>query len=351
MARARFLRRPPIMTLPPLGILKSFSRAPGVVRGMTLMVLATMCPAISAPAVRHVSQGLHPFEIAFFSAVFALLAFLPLFARRGLAPLKTVRFPLQALRGALYVIDILMIYLAISLSPLAKVTALDFSAPLFATLLAMLVLGEKVRARRVAALAVGFAGTLVILRPGLVEADLGALCALVAASGWGLSIVVVKMLSRTDSAVTTTIYTLALAIPLTLIAALPFWTAPTPTQLAWLALIGGVGCLNHLLVNQAFKEADLTAVLPLNFLKLIWISAAAYALFGEVPDLWTWVGAVTIFAAASYLSLRERRLAGAGRRGAAATLSRRTRRAPPPRKSSPTGSACRPRRARRSRSR
>lgn len=300
------------MTVPPLGILKSFSRAPGVVRGMALMVLATMCPAVTAPAVRHVSANMHPFEIAFFSAVFAVLAFFPLFARQGLAPLRTTRFPLQALRSGLYVIDILMFYLAYTLSALAKVTALDFAAPLFAALLAMLFLGEKVHVRRLVALAIGFAGMLVILRPGIIEPDLGAFCALVATLAWGLSIVVVKVLSRTDSAVTTAIHTLGLAIPLTFVAALPFWTAPTLVELAWLALIGGVGSLNHLLVNQAFKEADLTAVLPLNFLKLIWISAAAYALFGEVPDLWTWVGAVTIFAAACYLSLRERRLAGAG---------------------------------------
>ena len=302
------IRAPILMTPPSTGILQSFARAPGVVRGMVFMVLATMGPAITAPAVRIITQDLHPFEVAFFSSAFALLAFVPLFLRRGLATLKTTRLPLQALRAGLYVMDVLMIYLAYSLSPLAKVVALDFSAPLFATLLAMLFLGETLRMRRLSALAIGFAGTLVILRPGLIEADLGALCALIAAMGWGISIIVVKVVSRTDSSATTAIYTLMLATPLTLIAALPFWTTPTPAQLAWLALIGGIGCANHLLVNQAFKEADLTAVLPLNFLKMIWVSFSAYVVFGEVPDLWTWVGAVMIFGSATYISVRESRV-------------------------------------------
>lgn len=296
------------MTLSATGMLQSFARAPGVMRGMTFMTLATMGPAVNAPIVRVVSRDMHPFEIAFITSVFALLMFTPLFVRRGLAPLKTARPGLQAVRAVLYVVDVLMIYLAYSLSPLAKVVALDFSAPLFATLMAMLFLGETMRMRRISALAVGFAGTLVILRPGLIEADLGALCAMIAAMGWGFSIIVVKIASRSDSSATTAIYTLLFACPMTLIAALPFWTPPTWEQIGWLAVVGVVGGLNHLLVNQAFKEADLSAVLPLNFLKMVWVSLSAFAVFGEVPDLWTWVGAVMIFGAATYISVRESKL-------------------------------------------
>jgi drug/metabolite transporter (DMT)-like permease len=87
---------------------------------------------------------------------------------------------------------------------------------------------------------------------------------------------------------------------------LPFWQTPTFVQLAWFVVIGGLGSLNHLCMAQALKEAEITAILPIAFTRLIWASIIGYVVFAEVPDLWIWVGGVMIFSAATYIAFRER---------------------------------------------
>ena len=278
----------------------SRASATGAERGIVFMVLATLCAGVIAPSVRTVSAELHPFQIAFFGSVFGVLAFAPYLWRHGVAPLRTRRFGLLALRGALGVLDILLIFTAFKLTPLAKVVALEMSSPLLATVLALVILGETIRVRRIAALVLGFMGMLVIVRPGLIELDLGTACALLAALSSGSASIVIKVLSRTEASATISLYTLLLAVPFNLIAAIPVWKTPSWEALVLLALIGAATSLNHIFKAQAFKETELTVVLPLNFLRMIWIPLAAFIFFGEVPVVWTWVGAVMIFSAATY---------------------------------------------------
>ena len=280
---------------------------------MAFMVASTVCFAVEAPLVRVVSEEMHPFQIAFFGNLFGLLFFMPIVLGRGLAPLRTRRFGLLAVRGALNVLDILLIYTAFSLAPLAKVVALNFSAPLFATALALVFLGETIRMRRITALVAGFVGALITIRPGLIAIDPGTLAALGAAMSWGLAVVVIKVLARTESSATITLYTILLSAPFTLIVALPVWTTPSWSALARLAVVGGVTPLLHLCSAQAFKDADLTAVLPLNFLTMIWVALTGFLVFGEIPDAWTWVGSVMIFSAATYIAVREGRVRRTGR--------------------------------------
>ncbi len=285
---------------------RHFGASPGTLRGMALMLLSGLCVAAMSACVRHVSSDLHPMVIGFFRTVFGLLAFAPFLLRSGLEPLRTRRIGLHAVRGTLNVIGMLSYYMALSLAPLAKVTALGFSAPLFATVLALVVLGETIRKRRVTALIVGYLGALVILRPGFVALDTGSLFALASAAAWGLGMIVIKVLSRSESSLTITIYMTLVAMPLALAAAVTVWQTPTLTQMAWLAAIGTLASLANLSVAQAFKEADLTAILPFDFTKLIWASAIGYLVFAEEPSPWTWVGGTIIFSAATYIAFRER---------------------------------------------
>ena len=285
---------------------RHFSASPGTLRGMALVVLSGLCVAAMSACVRHISVDLHPMVIGFFRTVFGLLAFAPFLLRSGLKSLKTRRIGLHAVRGTLNVIGMLSYYMALSLAPLAKVTALGFSAPLFATVLALIVLGETIRARRITALVLGYLGALVILRPGFVALDTGSIYALVSAAAWGLGMIVIKVLSRSESSLTITIYMTLVAMPITLAAAVTVWQTPTLTQMAWLAAIGTLASLANLSVAQAFKDADLTAILPFDFTKLIWASAIGYLVFAEEPSPWTWVGGTIIFAAATYIAFRER---------------------------------------------
>ena len=281
---------------------------PSTLRGMGFMVASSFLGTVMAAAVRHLALEIHPFEIAFFRAVFGCLFFVPFLIRHGIARLRTRRLPLHALRGGLQTVSTFLMFTALTLSPLAKVTALNFSAPLFATVLALMVLGEVIHIRRITALVLGLAGALVIVRPGFAAIDQGSILILFNAATLAVVTILIKMLMRTESSVTTTIYGFLFALPIAAVATIPVWQTPSWPQLAWLAAIGGLGGLNHLSFAQALKEADLTAVLPIGFTRLIWAAAIGYVIFAEVPDVWTWVGGTMIFSASTYIAFRERRI-------------------------------------------
>ena len=275
------------------------------------MLVSAFCATGMNAAVRQAAHGVHSFEIAFFRNFFGALLLAPVFVRQGTKLLRTRRMGLHVLRGAIQSGQTLTFYVGVTLSPLAKVTALNFTAPLFATVLAWLVLGEAIRARRLAALVFGFAGTMVIIRPGFADLDLGALLVLASAGLWAVNMMVSKVLSRTDSSLTITLYTSLIALPFTLIAAVPVWRMPTPEQFLWLVAVAAFATTRQATFVQAFREADVTAVLPFDFTKLIWASAIGYLMFFETPDAWTWIGGIMIFAAVTYIAYRERQVQAA----------------------------------------
>jgi drug/metabolite transporter (DMT)-like permease len=280
-----------------------------VLRGALLMAAAAVMFAIMHGSVRWVSAEIHPFEVAFFRNFFGFLVLIPWFATQGLGPLRTKRFGLHMLRASSNVVAMVMFFMALSMTPLAVVQALGFTAPLFATVLAILILGEKVRLRRWTALIAGVIGALVIVRPGIQPLDAGSLLTLGSAAVWGLTLIMIKVLSRTDSAVTITAYMVLLMTPLSLVPALFYWTWPGPEAWFWLAFCGVTGTLAQLLMTQSFRVADATVVMPFDFTKIVWGALIGYLVFGEVVDVWTWVGAAVIFAGVTYITYRERKLA------------------------------------------
>jgi len=280
----------------------------GNLRGIILMLISTVAFAAMHAAVRHLSGELHPFEIAFFRNAFGLLVLAPWFLRYGLAPLRTGRLPLHGLRAGLNIIAMLAFFYALSITPLARVTSLSFTVPIFATLLAMVVLGEVVRLRRWVAMFCGFVGTLIILRPGLAELDQGSLLVLLSAALWACTLIVIKVLSRTDSSITITCYMVVFMAPLSLVPALWVWQWPTGQQLLWLVAIGVVGTLGQLIMTQALKEAETSVVMPFDFFKMIWASMLGFLFFAEVPTVFIWIGAGIIFVSTSYIAYREHKV-------------------------------------------
>ena len=274
-------------------------------RGILWMALFTLCMSAMHAAVRHVSGDLHPFEIAFFRLLFGFVIVLPWFIKLGWAPLKTRRFGLMSLRGVLNLTCMMAFFFALSITPLAEVTALMFSAPIFATVLAMAVFGERAGARRWTAIAFGFAGTLVVLQPGFGTIGLGPVLVLFAAFGWGICMVIIKSLGKTESSVTIITYMSLVMTPLSLIPALWVWQWPTDWQWVWLLVIGLLGGAGQMSMTEALRAAETHAVAPVDFLKLIWISVIAFLAFGEVPGPYTWIGGVMIFGATAFIAWRE----------------------------------------------
>ncbi|MHA1153438.1 MAG: DMT family transporter, partial [Alphaproteobacteria bacterium] len=153
-----------------------------------------------------------------------------------------------------------------------------------------------------------------ILRPWYAEIDLGSLLVLGSALLWGFTLMVIKVLVRTESSLTITSYMNILLTLLSLVPALLVWRMPEGVQWVWLLAIGVVGTLAQVAIAQSLKEADVGVVMPFDFLKLIWVAIIGYLIFGETPGLFVWLGGAIVFASATYIAIRESRLARERRR-------------------------------------
>ena len=278
---------------------------PAPVKGALWMLVSAAALAGLTGVVRHMSAGLHPFEIAFFRSFFGLLILAPWLMRSGLGVLRTKRLGLYTLRCALGVATMLMWFTAISMVPLADAVALGFTSPLFVILGAALFLGEVVRGRRLGATLCGFAGALIILRPGSGVLDLGAVLVLLSAvtlAGANLS---VKGLSRTEPVQAIVTYMVIFMVPLTFIPALLVWQTPTPAQLAELAGLAALATLGNYAMTRAVAVADASAVMPYDYARLPFVALIGFFVFGETSDAATWIGAGVIAVASLYLAHHE----------------------------------------------
>ncbi|NNE84964.1 MAG: DMT family transporter [Alphaproteobacteria bacterium] len=288
-------------------------RLPASVQGMAWMFLTTIMIVAMHSFIRELTTNLHPFEVGFFRNLFGVPVAVILIMRYGWGLFRTERVRTHVIRSVGHVCAMMMFFTGIVTTPLATANALTFAAPLFAAVLAVLVLGEVFHWRRWGALLFGFAGTLVILRPGFVALETGPLLILGSAFIWGVVLVVIKSLGRKDTTPTIIIYMVVFMTPLSFIPALFVWSWPTWGELGLMFIMGMIGTAGHLTLTQALRLADTAVVMPIDFFKLIWAAVLGFALFGEVPNQFTWIGGIMIFAGATYLAVRERSDARAAR--------------------------------------
>jgi drug/metabolite transporter (DMT)-like permease len=279
-------------------------------RGVALMIASTLAFSAMHTAVRYLSAELPPIQIAFFRNFFGMIIFAPLVLRHGLGFLRTERFPMHLLRAGLNVLAMFAFFTALSLTPLARVNALAFSAPLFAAVLSVVLLGERFHVRRWSAIVVGFIGTMVILRPGIAAVDTGSLLVLLSAGLWGITMIVIRILGRTESSLTTTGYMNLLLSALSLGPALYVWEMPQGIAWFWLLVVGVTGTSAQLALAEALKVAETTVIMPFDFLKIVWAALFGFVLFAEVPGPFTFIGAAIIFTSTLYIAWRERQLSG-----------------------------------------
>ena len=269
------------------------------------MLAATAVLTCMHATVRHVSDGMHPFEITFFRNLFGLFAILPLALRGGVASLKSRQPGLQLLRSGFGLVAMLTWFYGLSVVPIAQATALSFTSVIFGSIGAALVLGERMGLRRWSAVLAGFIGALVILRPGFDEVDPAALIVMLSSILWAAALLTVKRLATTDTVVCIVTWNSILLTVLSLPVAMTVWVTPTGEQLLWLALIGVLATLGHLAMTGAFKASAATVVFPVDYTRLLWASVIGYVAFAEIPDAWTWIGGTVIFASTTYIAYRE----------------------------------------------
>ena len=277
-------------------------------RGILLMSFSTVCFAIMHTAIRYATFELSPFQIAFFRNFFGIIIFMPIILRSGLGFMKTERLGLHAFRGLLNIAAMLLYFNALALTEVAHVTALSFSSPVFASILAVVVLGERFRLRRWVAIALGFLGVLLIIRPGFIPLELGPMMVIGSALIWAMVLMIIKVMSRTESSLTIVAYMNLFLALYSLGPALWFWIWPSLEGWAIMVLIAISGTIGQLCVSQSLHETEPTVVMPFDYLKLIWAAVLGFWVFGEIPDTYIWIGGSVIFASSFYLAWRENQL-------------------------------------------
>ncbi len=274
-------------------------------RAVLLMLFSTVLFGLMAVVIRLASETQHPFEIAFFRNLFGLLFTLPLLFKHGPGLLKTSKLSLYLLRCAIGTVGMMAGFWAIVHLPLAQAVAISYSTPLFVTIGAVWVLGETVRARRWAAVLIGFIGVIILLRPDadtFAGASLVALLAAVMSASVAISI---KFLTRTESPDAIVVFTTALWVPMSLVPALLFWQTPSGITWLWLVLAGLFGTVAHMCWTRALQLGDASILTPISFMQVLVVGVFGWWLFDESVDRYTLIGALIIFGSNLYLAHRE----------------------------------------------
>lgn len=299
------------VTLPKTNTWQKLADLPPPVIGAAWALGSMVVFSFVPVSVRVLSDTMTSYEIVFLRAVMGVAFFVCLMLWRSPTHLRTSRLPLHLLRGLLNFVGMAMWFHALGIMPIAEAVAIHFTMPLFIVIFAAIFLGERVGIRRTAATLVGFAGVLIIVRPGVQEVGLPALLVLGSAAIYAVCAIMVKLIVRTDAPAAVTFYT---NLGMMIFAAGPaiyHWTDPTWNDLPGLALLGVAGTLAPYMLTRAFAAIDASLVAVFDFSRLPFTALIAYFIFAEVPVIWVWIGGAVIFSSSYYITRREAKLAKA----------------------------------------
>ena len=274
---------------------------------ISLMIISGLFFVLMHSAVKYLSKEVHIFEIAFFRCALVIFVLAPVIIQQGKTIFKTKQPKMQFLRIITNSVAMLCFFYGISTTPLAQLTTLGFTVPIFATILAVIFMKEKIRLRRTTALIIGFIGTIVVMRPDI-SIELGALLIIFSSFLWSICLIFIKKLTQTDSAVTISLYFGIGMIPATFILAFPVMEAIDMRQFTILVFIAITGTLAQTIMNTALKKGELALLLPFDFLRLIWSVLIGYVLFAEEPTFTLWIGGFLIIGSTTYIAWREAKL-------------------------------------------
>lgn len=296
----------PIPTAAPITV-KPLAPEGDSMRGIAFMAGGMFLFSAVDTQAKFLTESLHPIQIVWSRQLGLFLGVLILIAMRGMSVLRTGQPLLQIGRGALAATSATLFVVAVSYVPLADAVAVSFVAPFIVTLMGALILREPVGLRRWVAVIIGFAGTLIVIRPGLGVLHPAVGLVLIAATAFAFRQVLSRVLSGTDSVQTTVAYT-ALVGSALLTIPLPFvWQAPQMgLEMVLLVSIALMAAVAEVLVIKALETAQAVVVAPVQYSLLIWGTFYGWMVFGQLPDMWTWVGALIIVATGIYTLNRER---------------------------------------------
>lgn len=284
-------------------------RRPRTIIGIALMLCAmAVLPFLDVVAKTLANQGMPILQIVWARMAFGALLTLPATLRHGgLAALRPDRPAYHLLRATLLIAATFLFFSALKFLPIADALAIFFVQPLILTAISPVLLKERVGPRRWAAVAVGFIGTLIIIRPGFAELNPGTLLALGAGACLALYFAMTRRIAGQAPAIVTTFHTSLIGAVLLSLAVLPVWQAPSAPQWGLLFLIGLIATVGHYLIIRAYDHAEASLLAPLAYTEIIMATAVGWWFFGDFPDGWTFLGVAILIACATYISIRERK--------------------------------------------
>ncbi len=275
-------------------------------RGIGLLLLSTVFLSTSDVTSKYLAGHIPALQITWLRYVAFVVIMLAFVAHGGTAQLRTKRPGLHLLRGFGLVASSVIFVTSLKYLAIADATATGFVTPLFVTALSIPLLGEKVGWRRWSATLVGLAGVLIVVRPGGAGFQAASLLPALSALSWAFSLIITRMMSRTESPVATLTYSALVGLAVISLL-LPFDWQPLTRETVLLGIfIGIASTIGHWLVILAFRHADASLLAPFSYTQLLWASIGGFFLFAVLPDLWTLVGSVIIAASGLYTAHRER---------------------------------------------
>lgn len=284
------------------GFSTRFHALPGPVRSGIWMSISAVTYVVSIAIGRYMAPDIEVFQIAFLRNAFAVMFMMPWLINVGMGAMRTNQLGRHIVRGFMSSTNVTLLFAAVALIPIADMSAIGFLQPVIAAAVAGFVLGEVVTRHRWLAIAAGFAGALIVIRPGFAEFNLGIAFALGSALAGALVSIMIKTLVRTDPPDTIAAWLFVTQTLILLIPTIIVWNNPTPEQWGLFAVIGFTSVILQRTYNRGVQAADMSIAMPFNFTRLIWAAILGWLVFAELPDIWTWIGGTIIFAASVWLT-------------------------------------------------
>lgn len=288
--------------------LLSFRTLPSQNKAIAYTLISIFFFSFMGIFIRKSSENIHIMEVIFFRNLLACLIIIPVMSSSGLASFKMNRPGLFVWRAIFVSIGMFSGFSAITLIPLAQATAISFTTPIFVTILAVFLLGEVIKFRRVAAIFVGFIGMLIIVQPGVGSISLGIILAFIGAFFHSINLLIVKKLTANEPANAIVVWMVIMLVPISFVPAIFVWEWPSALTWLYLWCLAFCGTVGHSFFTRAYSLADITSLQPFQFIKLPMIAFLAWVIFSELPLYWTWLGGLIIFSSTVYITRREAKI-------------------------------------------
>ena len=275
--------------------------------GVSFFVGHTFLISVMAAMIREFAESFHVMQVLFFYNAFAFLLLLPWVLLKGArSHIRTTKLRWHFARAVLGVISLALYFYAFTVIPLTEARAIALTGPLISSLMAIAFLKERAGLHRWIALLVGFAGALIIIRPGTADFSVVSLLVVIAVFMWSVIDIIIKKLSKSESTTTQLFWLTGLMGLFSAPAAAYVWQTPeSATMWFWLVVLGAIFLVNVCCVFLALKHGDVTVLMPFDFMGMVFTAIIAYIAFQEVIEPWTLAGSIVIVISSVYVAQRE----------------------------------------------